>query len=143
MMVEVEVSSRTGREEYAQYKQESQKAFEKFRATHSAFIEERYAPVMAEYLKEQEASDRRYMSGEGTATFCKKCAFLWDMREMMLCGNCKTKYHHFRYSTCFDCISEERKLEIKEQRVFEAEMDAMMAKLDKLLEQANGSGESE
>jgi len=141
-MVEVEVSSRTGKEEYAQYKQESQKAFEKFKATHGAVIEERYAPLMAEYLKEREASDHGYMSGEGTATFCKKCAFLWDMKEMMLCGNCKTKYHHFRYSTCFDCISEDRKLEIKEQRAFAAEMDARMAELDKRLEEAYRSGES-
>jgi hypothetical protein len=44
-----------------------------------------------------------YLSGEGTATFCKKCAFMWDERGCRLCKVCRTHYHDFAYPCCYTC----------------------------------------
>ncbi|MHA2501499.1 MAG: hypothetical protein ACXAE3_01320 [Candidatus Kariarchaeaceae archaeon] len=51
----------------------------------------------------QEEFDKRYRSGEGTETFCKKCAFLFTQKGMILCRNCKNHYHKRRYEQCYTC----------------------------------------
>ena len=70
------------------------------------------------------------MSGEGTATFCKKCAFLWDVKEMRLCSSCEEHYHHFKYKTCFNCLPRLRKKELRQQREFEEHMAVVMQELE-------------
>ena len=44
-----------------------------------------------------------YLSLRDCATFCKKCAFLWDQKEMKLCRTCKSKFHQLHYDVCFQC----------------------------------------
>ena len=108
-------------------------AFDDFVAAHEDVVEQRYAAVLAEYEIERQASNDEYMSGEGTATFCKKCAFLWDVKEMRLCSQCQESYHPFRYKTCFNCLPQVKKKEVEGRHAFYAEMDAVM----KSLEEAN------
>jgi len=47
----------------------------------------------------------KYMSLEGTATFCKKCAFLMDKRGLILCKACKKEYHPLYKECCADCAT--------------------------------------
>jgi hypothetical protein len=54
----------------------------------------------------QEKNYERYKSCEETATFCQKCAFLWDMKRMNLCPKCKVHYKQFRFPYCFSCSKE-------------------------------------
>jgi hypothetical protein len=71
-----------------------------------------------------------YMAGEGTATFCKRCAYMWDKKGLRLCpecgdgwcelavehcracegsvryvmcAECGVRRHSDRYPTCFEC----------------------------------------
>lgn len=50
--------------------------------------------------------NERYMSGEDTKTFCKKCAYMWDVNGCMLCKNCKKEYHAFYRNKCIKCDTE-------------------------------------
>lgn len=52
----------------------------------------------------------RYMSMEDTATFCKKCAFLWDMKGLKLCGICRQRYHLLMSRCCAQCDTQHQKL---------------------------------
>lgn len=54
----------------------------------------------------REKDHERYMSCEDAATFCRKCAFLWDMKGMSLCPNCEVRYKTFRYDFCFVCAKQ-------------------------------------
>lgn len=53
---------------------------------------------------------QRYMSGERTKTFCKKCAYLWDVKQQTLCQVCKTNYHTFYETKCSVCDVDRFKL---------------------------------
>jgi len=73
-----------------------------------------------------------YMAGEGTETFCKRCAYMWDKKGLRLClecgdawcelavercrvcegsvryvtcAECGVRRHSDRYPTCFVCAS--------------------------------------
>lgn len=52
-----------------------------------------------------------YMSGSGTITMCKKCAFLWDVKNMRLCQVCKKNYHKAQYPCCSECKDSDYKPE--------------------------------
>lgn len=45
----------------------------------------------------------RYMAGDDTATFCKKCAYLWDQKGMRLCQKCGKGWHSHDFTQCADC----------------------------------------
>ena len=72
---------------------------------------------------------KEYLSCKDTLTFCKKCAFLWDVKGMNLCPRCRVRYKKLRFPYCYSCSKEsglvhpsvmERLGVTKEQ---EAEMD--------------------
>jgi len=44
-----------------------------------------------------------YMSGEGTATFCRRCAYMWDKRGLRLCMNCCDGWHTPAEELCGAC----------------------------------------
>ena len=45
----------------------------------------------------------RYLSGEGTDTFCRKCAFMWDQKGLRLCHVCRTEWHAHHEPACGVC----------------------------------------
>lgn len=71
-----------------------------------AFVREfgpRYgAEAIFRYLEES----RVYLSFNGVATFCQRCAFLWDKRGLRLCVLCKERYHQLHYANCLECESQ-------------------------------------
>ena len=46
----------------------------------------------------------RYLSGEGTGTFCRKCAFMWDQNGLRLCHMCRTEWHKHHEPACIVCV---------------------------------------
>lgn len=46
-----------------------------------------------------------YLSGEGTHTFCKKCAYLWDERGVRLCQGCRDAFHPHHEPHCRACAT--------------------------------------
>lgn len=122
--VEVAVDRRTGTEQFESFRKQCKVAFSEFLDSHIELVSERLNVKLKEYEKVKEASLSLYMSGEGTATFCKKCAYLWDVQGLKLCGFCRKGYHPFKYNSCFKCIPEWRKKEIAETKKFMEEMEA-------------------
>ena len=51
----------------------------------------------------------KYLSFEDTITACKKCAFSFDINRMELCPKCKEHYKGIQYSTCIQCLPEDKK----------------------------------
>ncbi len=70
--------------------------FKRFQEENSEQINSR-----AELLSEE--NHQKYISMGGTVTFCKKCAFLWDMKHLRLCPECRTRYMKMEANRCFDC----------------------------------------
>ena len=55
--------------------------------------------------------NERYLSMIDTATFCKKCAFMWDVKKRRLCPECKSKWCPLTLPKCAFCsrvLSEKR-----------------------------------
>lgn len=71
---------------------------------YNTFAKEMDETVMAEALRIAFEQHDRYMSMKDTTTFCKKCAFMWDIKQRKLCEGCKT-YVPFYVTpeTCFTC----------------------------------------
>ena len=130
LIVEVPADNRTGRDEFARYKQECNLIVDRFLAENEDEADDLYRPILEDYEKERQASYNKYISGEDTASFCKKCAFQWDVKEQKLCSQCNERYHPFRYKNCFDCLPSSRKEEIHGYRVFEEEMNNVMRELE-------------
>jgi hypothetical protein len=65
--------------------------------------------------------DIRYLSMEDTVTLCKRCAFVADRTEMVLCEICKAKYHSKRYDRCSKCAGIESKPAIEPAVYIETE----------------------
>lgn len=51
----------------------------------------------------------KYLSFEDTITACKKCAYHFDIKSMELCPKCKVYYKGIQYSTCIQCLPEEKR----------------------------------
>ena len=58
------------------------------------------------YRRRGRKAFEEYLSCEKAVTFCKKCAFLWDVRGLKLCKRCKQHYHPFDFEYCFNCAKE-------------------------------------
>ena len=124
ILVEKTVSKTTQPTDYFKWRDEILfPAFHRFKEENADLVQQHIDDADAEYEIERKASYEHYISGVGTATFCKKCAFLWDKKEMKLCGQCKTNYHPFHFYKCFSCLPESRKKEISEYKEFERTMD--------------------
>ena len=53
----------------------------------------------------------------------------------MLCGQCRTHYHPFKYNTCYNCLPASRKEEFAGRRKFAEEMDAVMKNIERAYEE--------
>jgi len=51
----------------------------------------------------------KYLSLEDTITACKKCAFNYDMNKLELCPKCKKYYKGIQYTTCIQCLPEDKR----------------------------------
>lgn len=61
--------------------------------------------VLAEALQITFAEHDRYISLKDTTTFCKKCAFLWDIKGKRMCSKCRSFIPiHLDESYCFTCL---------------------------------------
>ena len=124
--VSVKVSSRSkkgrGKEEHDEFWKKRKQIYNEFQSENKDLIEQKYQELSIGYEQARKISDDRYMSGEGTVTFCKKCAYLWDIEGKRLCRLCKKDYHEFKYKHCYECLPNDRKEEIQEIREF---MDRM------------------
>lgn len=74
---------------------ENQNRYEKFIEEYD--LENIRKSAVSEWLQD----NIRYLSFSDTTTFCKKCAFLWDMKGMAFCSNCD-KWHYI-FSPCPSC----------------------------------------
>lgn len=73
--------------------------------------------------------DIKYLSFEDTITACKKCASNYDLKNMELCPNCKIHYKGIQYSTCIQCLPEDKRKEILEMIEFGKEWREMHDRL--------------
>lgn len=80
---------------------------------------ERYDQFLTEWDQEKDKrtailmwfdGNIRYLSFVDTTTFCKKCAFLWDMKDMCYCHSCGKWHNKFR--DCPYCAKRSRFQEI-------------------------------
>lgn len=51
----------------------------------------------------------KYLSFEDTITTCRKCATYFDLYYMELCPKCKEYYKGVEYSTCIQCLPEDKR----------------------------------
>lgn len=51
----------------------------------------------------------KYLSFEDTITACKKCAYNFDINNKELCPKCKVYYKGIQYSTCIQCLPEDKR----------------------------------
>lgn len=71
----------------------------------------------------------KYLSFSDTITACKRCAFNYDMNNMELCPNCKQHYKGIQYSTCIQCLPEEKRKAALEKIEFGKEWHAIHKEL--------------
>lgn len=67
----------------------------------------------------------KYLSFEDTITACKKCASSFDLYNMELCPKCKEYYKGVQYTTCIQCLPEEKRKAALEKIEFGKEWQAM------------------
>jgi hypothetical protein len=53
--------------------------------------------------------DIKYLSFEETITACRKCAYKFDIKKMELCPKCKENYKGIQYTTCIQCLPDEKR----------------------------------
>lgn len=51
---------------------------------------------------------RYYLSFGDTATFCKSCAYSWDVTGIRLCSSCKKNWHPHYMNECKHCAQQSR-----------------------------------
>ena len=72
----------------------------------------------------------KYLSFEDTITACKKCASNFDLYNMELCPKCKLYYKGAQYSTCIQCLPEEKRKAALEKIEFRKGRQAMHENLE-------------
>lgn len=71
----------------------------------------------------------KYLSFEDTITACRKCASNYDLHGMELCPKCKEYYKGIQYSTCVQCLPEEKRKSALEMIEYGKEWRAIHKKL--------------
>jgi len=98
-------------------------AYQRFKTDYWGFGVET-ADRMNQVLREQnEKASAFYLTLEGTVTLCKGCHQATH-KGMIRCPQCSGRWMNPSYKQCFDCLPDEKKEEIRELQLFEAEMDA-------------------
>lgn len=69
---------------------------------HEKYDEEIFTKALNEGIKQH----KRYISCKDAVTFCKRCAFMWDMKNRKMCENCGTwMSKHNLLNACSSCIT--------------------------------------
>ena len=69
---------------------------------HEEYDEEIFRKALNKSIKQHE----RYISCKDAVTFCKRCAFMWDMKNRKMCENCGAWMStHNLLNACSDCIT--------------------------------------
>lgn len=55
------------------------------------------------------ADSINYLSFVDTITTCKRCAYNYDIKKLELCPQCKEYYKGLQYTTCIQCLPEEKR----------------------------------
>jgi len=84
-----------------------------FKKLYNEWLEENRIKELIE--EEIEKAREDYESLENAVALCRRCHFA-SLKGMGLCPVCRKKYKSLRYETCFDCLPEEKKLEILERQ---------------------------
>jgi hypothetical protein len=71
----------------------------------------------------------KYLSCEDTITACKKCASNYDLYNLELCPNCTQFYKGIQYSTCIQCLPEDKRKRALDKVEFGKKMYEMHKKL--------------
>ena len=71
----------------------------------------------------------KYLSYEDTVTACKKCASYFDLYNMELCPKCKEYYKGVQYSTCIQCLPEEKRKAARDKIEFGKDWQATHERL--------------
>ena len=71
----------------------------------------------------------KYLSFEDAITTCNKCAYNEDLKGAELCPKCNKYYKGIEYSTCIECLPEEKRKEVNEQIEFIKQMQEIHKKL--------------
>ncbi len=67
----------------------------------------------------------KYLSFEDTITACRKCAASYDLYKMELCPKCSKYYKGIQYSTCIQCLPDDKRKAALEFIEFGKEWRAM------------------
>lgn len=67
-------------------------------------FKEKYSDIVGKQaVLESIRQHEEYISLKDTCTMCKKCAFLWDIKGLKLCPNCKQSYCAVYMDMCKSC----------------------------------------
>lgn len=70
----------------------------------------------------------KYLSFEDAITACKKCASYFDLYNLELCPNCRHFYKGIQYSTCIQCLPEDKRKKALEKVEFGKQISEMHKK---------------
>lgn len=76
-----------------------------YEARWNAFLDEFGSRYGAQAVLMCLQESRVYQEFGGVVTFCKRCAFAWDIRGMCLCMRCKTRWHPLHHPLCRWCAA--------------------------------------
>lgn len=65
-------------------------------------------PVKIEANRTYHILQIRYESCVDASTYCRKCAFMEDIRGKILCKWCEERWHDPRYSMCYQCYTKNK-----------------------------------
>lgn len=74
------------------------------------WVDSNYETMIAMSELAEEATNRWYVSLEGTITVCNRCHFLFEKKGIKLCQNCKKNYHRTDFVGCYKCNKESERL---------------------------------
>jgi len=75
-----------------------------FRESKYIAFEQKYRDIIGkEAVLQSIIHHEEYISLTNTCTFCKKCAFLWDIKGLKLCPNCKQSHCAVYMDMCKSC----------------------------------------
>lgn len=112
---------------------ERRKFFQLFGERHK----EEIGQLLEEHLRKL---NEKYLNFEGVQVLCRRCHFAYH-NGLVLCQNCKKKYHGIRFNTCYNCLPPERKKHIQSLKDEEKKFQSWVETFEPEEEPEEGEGE--